>query len=79
MKEYPKLEEAGVSFYLPIPGAKRIDNQVHIITQLPGLAIEYSLDNGENWQVYNQPISLSDAIQVRSRSGEHTSRVGYFE
>jgi hexosaminidase len=79
LKEYPKLEEAGISFYLPIPGAKRIDNQVHIISQLPGLTLEYSLDNGKHWQVYNKPIRLSDAIQVRSRSGEHTSRVGSLE
>ncbi len=78
-KEYPKLAEAGISFYLPIPGAKRIDNQVHIISQLPGLTIEYSLDNGTSWLEYREPVQQSGAMQVRSRSGEHTSRVGYFE
>ncbi|MDR8525124.1 family 20 glycosylhydrolase [Shewanella fidelis] len=78
-KEYPKLEEAGISFYLPIPGAKLVDNQIHIISQLPGLTIEYSLDEGATWQLYREPIAQSDAIQVRSRSGEHTSRTGYFK
>ncbi|WP_082191365.1 family 20 glycosylhydrolase [Cellvibrio sp. pealriver] len=71
-KELPKLEQAGVTFYLPPPGAIRVNNSLKANTSLPGLLIEFSRDGGKNWLPYpshhQNEIRIDDgAIQLRSR------------
>ncbi|WP_331345549.1 family 20 glycosylhydrolase [Cellvibrio sp. UBA7661] len=67
-KELPKLEQAGVNFYLPPPGAVRVNNVLKANTSLPGLLIEFSRDGGKQWLPYQEEIRLeSGAIQLRSR------------
>lgn len=67
-KELPKLEQSGAAFYLPPPGAVRINNKLKANTSLPGLAIEYSRDQGKSWASYRQDIEIGSAsILLRSR------------
>ncbi len=67
-KELPKLEQSGSAFYLPPPGAVRINNKLKANTSLPGLAIEYSRDQGKSWTSYQQEIEIGNApILLRSR------------
>lgn len=67
-KELPKLEQSGLAFYLPPPGAIRIDNTLKANTSLPGLTIEFSSDGGKSWSPYQQNTSIDDgAIHLRSR------------
>lgn len=67
-KELPKLEQSGSAFYLPPPGAVRINNKLNANTSLPGLAIEYSRDQGKSWASYQQEIEIGNApILLRSR------------
>jgi len=46
---------------------------------LPGVTLEYSLDNGANWQRYdsNRLPQVSSAVIIRSvkHDGQRTSRV----
>ncbi|WP_440056460.1 family 20 glycosylhydrolase (plasmid) [Pseudoalteromonas sp. T1lg65] len=76
LKEYPKLAEAGLNYYVPVPGAKKIDGKIHVLSQLPGLILEYSTDGGQDWQQYQGPIDTDQQILVRAKSGEMISRVG---
>ncbi len=67
-KELPRLEQSGVALYLPPPGAVRVSNKLNANTSLPGLAIEYSRDQGKNWASYQQGTEIGSApILLRSR------------
>jgi hexosaminidase len=73
-KELPKLAAAGASFYLPPPGAKREKDRLSVNTAYPGLPVEYSLDEGSSWRVYNGELSASGPLLLRSRLGDKASR-----
>jgi len=73
-KELPRLEHSGVAFYLPPPGAVRVNNKLKANSSLPGLVIEFSRDQGSSWEVYQQGIEIgSDAILLRSRLNSRVS------
>lgn len=75
-KDLPKLAAKGSGFYLPPPGALIQNGQLLANAGYAGLAIEYSLDQGATWQVYQTPVAVSiKSVQVRSHLGEHYSRV----
>jgi len=75
VKELPKLAALGGSFYLPPPGAIVDDGVLKANTSLPGLKLEYSLDNGVSWTSYNDNGSVHNTnALVRSRLGDATSR-----
>jgi hexosaminidase len=65
-RELPKLSKAGVSYYLPPPGAVLIDGELQANTALPGLSIEYSLDQGNSWLLY--PKNSKEGIKVSSNA-----------
>ena len=65
-RELPKLSKAGVSYYLPPPGAVLIDGELQANTALPGLSIEYSLDQGNSWLSY--PKGNKEGIKVSSNA-----------
>jgi hexosaminidase len=55
------------------------DGQLQANTSLPGLAIEYSLDQGKTWQAFSAPVAVGTAdgktkALLRSRLGKHASR-----
>ena len=62
-RELPKLSKAGVSYYLPPPGAELKDNLLRANVAYPGLSIEYSVDQGQSWLAY--PAS-AEAVSVQS-------------
>lgn len=78
-RELMKLDKAGIDYRLPLPGAKIVDGILSMNVALPGVTLEYSLDNGVNWQRYDarQPPQVSGSVSVRSvsRDGQHSSRV----
>lgn len=78
-RDLHKLAATGASFYLPPPGGVIADGQLQANTALPGLAIEYSLDEGKTWQVFTAPVAVAVAdgkaeALLRSRLGKHVSR-----
>ncbi|GGY83667.1 beta-N-acetylhexosaminidase [Cellvibrio zantedeschiae] len=75
-KDLPKMAAAGSSFYLPPPGAIIQNGQLLVNTGYAGLGADYSLDQGATWQAYTAPVAVSiKSVQVRSRVGDHYSRV----
>jgi hexosaminidase len=68
LKELPKLAQAGVSFYLPPPGALIKDGLLTANSAYPGLPIEYSLDQGKSW------VRYTEATQINSQ-GIHQGKV----
>lgn len=67
-KELPKLAQAGAVFYVPPPGAVRVNNKLVANSSLPGLMIEYSVDGGKEWVNYNQEVSVDGGVVLlRSR------------
>lgn len=63
MRELPKLDKAGVAYYLPPPGAKLDGDLLLANVAYPGLAIEYSLDQGQSWLPY--PAN-SEGVRIKS-------------
>jgi len=78
-RELAKLDKAGIAYRLPVPGAKVVAGVLAMNVALPGVTMEYSLDNGTHWLRYDaaQPPQVSGALQVRSVSadGLRSSRV----
>lgn len=76
-KELAKLSAAGVRYQLPTVGAQLVDGMLSANVAYPGLTIEYSIDQGQHWQVYQQAVSVgSKEVWLRSRSTDgRTSRV----
>jgi len=77
-RELHKLDMNGIKYRLPVPGARIIDGKLHANSALPGIHIEYSDNNGETWQRYNNALkpSVDRNILVRSVSpdGKRFSR-----
>lgn len=78
-RELAKLEKAKIDYRLPVPGAKVAEGKLVTNISLPGIKIEFSITNGDSWQTYSEPVSVSsnDTILVRSVSydGKRTSRI----
>ncbi|QKJ86386.1 beta-N-acetylhexosaminidase [Paramixta manurensis] len=78
-RELAKLDLAGVSYRLPVPGARIVNGVLEANLALPGLTIEYSLDEGKSWQRYDNGSrpNVSGKVSVRSVSpdGKRVSRV----
>ena len=73
--ELARLQQLGSDFYLPPPGAQWQGNVLQVNTSLPGLEIEYSLDQGNSWQPYRgQQVRESDTVLLRSRLAAKVSR-----
>jgi hexosaminidase len=74
-KELPKLESAGVHFYLPPPGAMIVDQHLLANSSLPDIIIEYSLDNGKSWREYTKKMLIeSKPVWLRTRLSNTLSR-----
>lgn len=74
-RELPRMVRAGVQIYLPPPGAIRDNGKLLANTAFPGMAIEYSVDQGKTWREW-QETSVVEAGEVllRSRAGNLVSR-----
>ncbi|MDC9596371.1 beta-N-acetylhexosaminidase [Xenorhabdus anantnagensis] len=67
-RELAKLDKAKTSYRLPVPGGRIVSGTLEANIALPGIAIQYSLDNGKTWQVYNdrQRPHVSSNVKIRS-------------
>jgi len=73
----PRLDERGIAYRMPLPGARIVDSKLTITLEIPGFGIEYSEDNGAHWRTYDpldQPTVSSENILVRSVSGSRRGR-----
>jgi hexosaminidase len=68
-RELPKLSKAGVQYYLPPPGAVVINDELKANSALPGLVIEYSLDQGTSWLPYAAANKEGIAVKSNAMAG----------
>lgn len=72
--ELTRLATSGSAFYLPPPGARWQQGKLVVNTMLPGLTVQYSLDQGNSWQEYRgQSLQHTQPILLRSAFGALTS------
>lgn len=75
----PRLEQDGITYRLPLPGAWIEAGKLVANVALPGVAIEYSLDGGANWQSYRDEdrpeIESTVLLRSVSANGQRHSRV----
>ena len=78
-RELAKLDNDGIFYRLPQPGGQIVDGVLLLNSALPGVTLQYSVDNGKRWQVWQPelPPAVSGSVQIRSVSanGERFSRV----
>ncbi|MET0403595.1 MAG: chitobiase/beta-hexosaminidase C-terminal domain-containing protein, partial [Cystobacter sp.] len=69
-------DQVGVNYRIPLPGAKLENGQLHANVLFPGLAIEFSTDEGATWKPYTEPVAASGKVLLRTRAPDgRTSRV----
>jgi hexosaminidase len=64
---------AGVNYRIPPPGAAVEGGMLHANVELPGLAIEYSTDEGRTWTAYSGPVAVSGPVALRTRAPDGRS------
>ncbi len=69
-RELAKLDKAGIAYRLPVPGGVVQDGKLLVNIELPGLTVEYSLDDGATWQQWQatQPPAVAGKVLLRTRS-----------
>lgn len=67
-RELSKLDLAKIAYRLPTPGAKIENGKLIANIVYPGLAIEYSTNQGESWQRYKGPVAINNVEHVLVRS-----------
>lgn len=74
--ELPRLQLSNSGHYLPPPGTIRNQGKIMANVAWPGLTIEYSVNQGQSWQHYQQPLPVTaQQIWLRSRLGKVSSRI----
>ena len=58
----------GVNYRIPLPGAVVEAGVLNINTRFPGLRSQYSLDGGQTWLPYYDPVKVSHATIVKTRN-----------
>ncbi|XP_076469345.1 chitobiase-like [Babylonia areolata] len=80
-RDLGQLDRWGVQYYLPPPGARLQEGcYLEVNSQIPGLPVQYSTDNGDQWLTYTQPVDVTntkDLIILRtcSADGRRHSRI----
>ncbi len=71
-RELAKLDAAGIQYRVPVPGAKVVDGKLEMNISFPGLALQYSLDDGKTWMTYNaaDKPSVNGKVIVRAMSAD---------
>lgn len=76
----PYLDKLGINYRIPEPGGVIKDNKLFMNSRFPGLVLEYSLDNGNSWEMYKnkeKAIITDGRLLVRSsnKSRDRHSRI----
>ncbi|XP_062581614.1 beta-hexosaminidase-like, partial [Saccostrea cucullata] len=84
-KELRRLENMGIGYHIPVPGARMINKNIHVNTALPGLSVQYSSDNKQTWKdfplrnkISALPMGKEIFFRTKSVDGSRYSRVVSF-
>ena len=67
-KVLPKLEAMRQFYRIPPAGAVIRDGKLVANVPWKQLAVEYSVDEGNSWQVYQQPVDVKAGVEVKLRT-----------
>ena len=67
IKEFPKLERAGIAYRLPTAGARIEGGLLEANTIFPGLGMEFR-DGAGPWRSYEPGIAVDGAVEIRAVS-----------
>lgn len=70
LKEFPKLDAAGIRYRIPVPGASDNGGSLVMNSALPGLPLQYSTD-GINYSDYMQGLSAAGVSSIRTNSANN--------
>ncbi|VDI12360.1 hexosaminidase [Mytilus galloprovincialis] len=77
-KELERLDNMGVAYHIPPPGARIVNGKLEMNVAYPGLKMEYSIDNGVTWSLYNNPVDVKAnadmLLRTKSANGKRNSR-----
>jgi hexosaminidase len=62
------MEQLGVAYRLTPPGARLVNGELQALGEYPGLDIEYRAKGSSRWQRYMRPVTVSGAVELRTRS-----------
>ena len=68
LKELDKLAKDGINLHLPVPGGVIENGKLYANSAFAYLSIEYSLDNGQSWQTYAEPVKVDSNAKVTLRT-----------
>ncbi|XP_061190125.1 uncharacterized protein LOC133197994 [Saccostrea echinata] len=78
-KELLRLEKMGIKYRIPVPGARIVNDAIIVNTALPGMTVEFSVDNKQTWSLLTSNLIIvgKETIYLRTRSadGSRYSRV----
>lgn len=66
-RELAKLDAVGIKYRIPLPGAIIKTGKLYMNTSMPGLPMQYSLDNGKTWKLYMKPVDVKKGTKVQIR------------
>lgn len=65
-KEFGRLTQDDVEYYLPVPGGQIVNGKLEANVDLPEMVIQYSEDNGDSWQEYTKKVSVAGDVLLRT-------------
>jgi hexosaminidase len=66
----------GVNYRIAPPGAVITSGVLHASVRYPGLAVEFSVDQGRTWRTFTAPVAVAGSVTLRTRAPDgRTSRI----
>ncbi|KAJ7372788.1 hypothetical protein OS493_016707 [Desmophyllum pertusum] len=74
-RELGRLDKMGMAYRVPPPIARvickeAVCNKLHVTTELPGLKVEFSTDDGLTWNDITAETEVNGDIKLRTRSAD---------
>lgn len=70
-RELAKLDASGIKYRIPLPGAIVEDGKLYMNISMPGLRMQYSLDDGTTWKTYEKPVTIKTTkVEIRALSAD---------
>ena len=76
-KELGRLDDMGINYRVPLPGAKVEAGKLIAKSAFPGLKIEYKTDDQKDWQQYTPEVKVAGkliSLRTKSANGRRSSR-----
>jgi hexosaminidase len=70
----------GVNYRIPMPGAVLTGGVLDANVRYPGLAVEFSTNQGRTWTTFSKPVAVKGPVALRTRAPDgRTSRITWVQ